>query len=795
MSRRETIALVCVVLACALGSTPPASAAVSHRGPPRSPQAPPLVSGATAYAAPTTGSQQPAEELEAESAAGSEDQLVRNGLGSPLCRLAASELPANAVRNCRTSRFIATGAPSEDYSFDTNIDTTFGVSIDALIQDYVIRPAWIALVWLVHGLLVAVEWAFQIDLLRGSLTAGLSQALLAAEAQFTRPWLVSALALAAVLTAYNGLVRRQVAQTLGEVAVMLAMIGSAMCVIADPSGTVGALSQWANGASVGALGAVATGDAAKPYGALAASMQQLYEASIEAPWCFLEFGDVGWCDQPSRLDPRLRKAALRIATQLEAGAHASGPHSGVDSEVLANRAQLLRDAQTNGQIFLAFPANGPLRNSVKESSSLFHVLCGGGEDATSCHGPTAAEAEFRANAGTLPRLGGVLVIALVVLGMLLLFGSIVARLLEAAVLSVLFLLLAPVAALAPALGETGRSAFRSWGARLLGAVTAKLLWSVVLGALLATTRVVLSLQGLGWLMQWLLVGTLWWVTFFKRRSLLEATHARSPRTRPTLVRRVAEQAVMGFEREAGKSAWRRLTSHGPPKKDDEPRRKPSTRDRLSELTTVRLPQRRLSSTAVNADPVAKPGRSVPADRPIRMEAVAHTDGNAHATKPVVNGSPATDSSERLERLQAAHAEAAASGDLRRATSLALRKRHVEEQIRPKPAGPSHSEHPGAGSPPSRSPTDANRGHASRHANDGRASTDAHDGRASTEANDGRARIDHELRARREAHRPSRNSAIHDRVMRDPVMRDALEVAERRKRQLGWSWRESGGKEE
>ncbi len=429
------------------------------------PSGPPLVSGSSAYATPQAAG---AGEVEGESAAGSEDPLVRNGLGSPLCHTVPDELSSMALSDCRTSGFVASAAPSEDYAFDTNIDTTLGLSIDALLQDYVVRPPWMALVWLVHGLLVALEWSYTLELLRGPLASGLTPALRTAQTQFTSPWLVSALAFAAVLAAYQGIVRRRIAQTLGEAAATIAMVAAAMFVIADPSGTVGALARWADEASVGSFAAIGTGSAVRPYHTLAASMEGLYSATIEAPWCFMEFGDVAWCDQPARLDPNLEKAAATIAARIEAEAGRSGDRSGISTEVLARRAQLLRSARTNGQLFLAFPANGPARNSVKEAGSLFYVLCGGGSDATKCRGPTAAQAEFRANSGTLSRLGGLLVIALGVLGMLLLLGFVVVRLLEAAILSILFLLLAPAAALAPTLGEPGRTVFRSWAARLFG---------------------------------------------------------------------------------------------------------------------------------------------------------------------------------------------------------------------------------------------------------------------------------------------------------------------------------------
>lgn len=830
--RRRKVALaLCALLACgapiwpgtAQAASPHASKSANAAGrsghgaaaQPHAPSPPPLVSGSSAYATPSSGAGGSDGEVEPETAATGEDTLVRNGLGSPFCRAVAGELPSSAASDCRTSGFVSSAAPSQDYSFDTNINTTLGISIDALLQDYLVRPIWMALVWLVHSLLVVLEWAYTLELLRGPLASGLGRFLDAAQAQFTTPWMASVLACSAALAAYQGIVRRRVAQTLGEVVAMLAMIAGAMFVIADPSGTIGALSQWAQEASAGSFGAISSGSSARPYRALAQSMEELYAAEIQAPWCFMEFGDVGWCDQPARLDPRLETAAQQIASKLQAQARKGGAN-GVSGEVLEHRAQLLRQARTNGAIFLALPANGPLRNSVKEEGSLLHVLCGGAEEATSCRGPTAAEAEFRANSGTLPRIAGVGVIALGVTGMLLLVGFVVVRLLEAAILSVLFLLLAPAAALAPALGETGRRAFRTWAARLLGAAAAKLLWSIVLGALLASMRILLSLQ-LGWLVQWLLGGALWWGVFMRRRELLTGAtgHHWLQGARQGARARRGEDLAIGGTRRAGKAIRDRILRS---------RRRDPTRQAAKDdgKRFERDPLGRLAGDAagrLSAPAAARRGRK---DRDDKGGAASSSGGAAGSFGGAAgpSGARARSGVERLTELESAHAQALADGDRRRAVSLQLRMQRVREQL-----AESDRQADRAGAGRDRTATSAGAG-TRRTANDAAASPQpqaarqgsARDGtqratqrptrdgarpprqasgaessapRSATaradaprrpadagaaDARERRANLDRDLAQRREA-------AQH------PVLRDAIEVAQRRKRQLGWSDRE------
>ena len=83
--------------------------------------------------------------------------------------------------------------------------------------------------------------------------------------------------------------------------------------------------------------------------------------------------------------------------------------------------------------------------------------------------------------------------------MMLMLGFIALRLLRAAVMSLVCLLLAPAAVLAPTLGESGRAVFRMWATRLLGAVISKLVFSFLLGAVLETERALSSVRAFGWL--------------------------------------------------------------------------------------------------------------------------------------------------------------------------------------------------------------------------------------------------------------------------------------------------------
>jgi hypothetical protein len=461
------------------------------------------------------------------------------------------------MSDCRTSGFVAGPVPTGNYGFDVHINTGF-TKVNADLKNYLqdlLQLGWTVLVALVHGLIVMFEWCYTIDLLRGGAMSGVARALGTMRATVTRPWLALVLAIASVLALYHGLVRRQIAETVGQALTMGVMMVGGLWVIVNPAGTVGALGEISNQAGLGTLAAVADGAPGHPERTLGESMRDLFSGAIEGPWCFMEFGSVGWCTNPAERDRRLYAAGLKIAAaeqgrigcrtgpeaiEVGGGLGPCVPPGSAQARALSYSAELLRGAHTNRELFLALPANGPERNSINDPGTLFNVLCGGDEEP--CKGPTAAQADFRTEGGTWWRCIGLVFIWLGLLGLILTLGFIALHLLGAAIASLLYLLLAPVAVLAPALGDGGRAAFRKWLTRLLGAVVSKAIFSFLLGVVLLMERVLtVDLTVLGWFTQWLLVSTMWWGAYLQRHQVLgylQGTPGRAHEPR-SLARRVS----------------------------------------------------------------------------------------------------------------------------------------------------------------------------------------------------------------------------------------------------------------
>jgi hypothetical protein len=652
------------------GSAPRAADSRPPRVPPgpgldRAPSSPPLVGygeAAGAGGADQAGASPPREA----------DPLVSNGLGSPLCRatLGQGELSAAARRDCETSGFVAAPAPTGDYGIDVHIDTgLLGLSSGgmlAAVQDLFVTPLWMALVWAVHALVVMLEWCFTIDLLdSASVSSGVGRGLREMQSAFTEPWLATVLAIASVLAAYNGLVRRRVGETVGQALLMFAMIGAGIWVMLEPTGTVGALGRWANQASLGTLAVTARGAPAGAGRALADSMQSVFAAAVEGPWCYLEFGDVSWCRDPARLDPRLRSAALKIAAAEAAlvGCREStsflGPcaaSGSAQAKTLEHSSLLLREARSNAAIFLALPANGPARNSINEPGSLLQVMCRT-SDATSCRGATAAQAEFRTNGGTWSRVGGLLLIVAGALGMLLLLGFIALRLLAAALFSLLYLLLAPAAVLAPALGESGRAAFRKWAAHLLGAVVSKLLFSFLLGVVLAVLAILAQLQALGWWTQWLLMSAFWWGAYARRHQTLGVTAGMIGREQQVHRRSLLQRAEEALESPRKLIRGARWTM-------GKLSRQPPAHEQLRSLARAGRERARAASHEQARRTLEQDFREASA----QAEAAAEIQRRLTAKQA------------RLQRLRAERDTARSAGDTRRAAELGVRAQRAEGDI-------------------------------------------------------------------------------------------------------------------
>jgi hypothetical protein len=117
--------------------------------------------------------------------AATQGPLAANGFASPLCQDPAvmARIGEPSLSNCAASGIAVAREPIGNYQFDVHVDTgPLGItSVDGALQDLVLKPLWTALVWLVHALIVALEWCYSLDLTGGGALDQVGGALRAAQ--------------------------------------------------------------------------------------------------------------------------------------------------------------------------------------------------------------------------------------------------------------------------------------------------------------------------------------------------------------------------------------------------------------------------------------------------------------------------------------------------------------------------------------------------------------------------------------------------------------------------------------
>lgn len=417
------------------------------------------------------------------------------GATSPSCRYA---LDADSRKACRESGSPAQPHPLSAYGLDVRVGfalTDPGKTFMSALQSLG-AGLWMALLYVIKAVLLLLEWAFSLDLTNQAMPS-VRQTLGRLHGQvFGDPWLLLAITLTGLWGMWHGLVQRRAVETLGGVAATVALIVVALVVITRPAETIGRAAQMANDAGLGVLSAGTTGDVSHPRQALASALGGVFHQTVRNPWCALEFGSVDYCDERTG-DPTVPTTAeLWLAYPAQSwqrdrlhSAMKPTKDKGFDPIGVAKGVLGLTDDRKLPDHVSKLVRQNPERARMQEAG------------------------------GTFPRLALLGTVGVGLLGAATLFGYLGLRLLLAAAMTLLLLLIAPAMLIAPALGQSGRATFIAWGQRLIGAILAKLLFAIFLTVVLATSGVFTSLQ-LGWFGTWLLLGAFWWGVFLKRQELI-----------------------------------------------------------------------------------------------------------------------------------------------------------------------------------------------------------------------------------------------------------------------------------
>jgi hypothetical protein len=227
-------------------------------------------------------------------------------------------------------------------------------------------------------------------------------------------------------------------------------------------------------------------------------MSEVFDTTVRRPWCALEFGSVDYCDKAT--GDRARPTNAELWLQYPAQGWQRGRlHTLMDKK---QGDHFNFDPIHNTKTLLGINDDRKLPDDVE---ALVHR--------------DPPRASIQNAGGTFPRLALLAVVLVGLSGAVALYSYLGIRLILAAGLGLVLLLIAPPMLLAPALGDGGRATFLTWLKRLLAATVAKFIYAIFLTVVLVASRVFSSLE-FGWFGTWLMSAAFWWGVFVKRHDII-----------------------------------------------------------------------------------------------------------------------------------------------------------------------------------------------------------------------------------------------------------------------------------
>ena len=453
---------------------------------------------------PTTGAPTPSGEP--VGVLGGTDVLQGLGATDSNCSNATGQVAVN----CASDGFAASAFSPSLYAPDVNVDggplhpvgSGLGILMDIQATIFTVCA------YIVAGIVMLLSAAVSFDPFRAD-QVQISHVLDSALGSFTWPLITLAMLLIAAF-AMGHLFKRQIARGFTYVVGAMAAIVVTIAVLSNVGATLGWVDDIANGMSSVITGALSGHSAST--GGFAQAEPSIWQATVEEPWCVMEFGSAHWCMSP--VSPAM--AAARndvIANHMDHVLGDQDPDGSLTKSEKSNELKRMAAAKTNGELFLSFITNSDVRNGKNDKWTFYSAAKNdptGGPQLLTIRGPGGFGNRF----------------------VILLFGSIaggffVATLIyiawqvaTAALWFIMMLIADCVAILMVAFGESGIKKFLECCKSTLLALIIKVLYLGYLGILLALSGLVLVLN-LGWFLDWMLLAAVWSLGFFRRKRVLE----------------------------------------------------------------------------------------------------------------------------------------------------------------------------------------------------------------------------------------------------------------------------------
>lgn len=425
------------------------------------------------------------------------DPFSTMGGQSPFC---SRPLDAQQRESCRRSGALQHPYRIDHYGFDIRIDTgadNIPGNFFYLLQTLALL-AWLGLLYLFKGCLLALEWAFSLDLLSDAMGAVRRALERLHRNVLGEPWFLAAIAFAGIWAMWRGLVQRRPTQAIGGLIGTVALMVIALVLIARPADTVGRASEFANQAALGMVAGASTGTFDRPEASFGRATSRLFDTLVLRPWCALEFADIEFC----------------LANPRKVIAEDDLP----DDDAIR---QAWAAAPTVADLWLRFEPGGDGDDNDQRNRLYEKWRDKDGER-------LQAVVRIQKQGGTAARIALLLLIAIGMVAAIGVLAWLVFRLLGFGVLALLLVLLAPLMFLAPVLGDSGRATFLAWAKRLLGCLVAKAIYAVFLAVLLVAASALAQAYELGWIAAWVLQIVFWWAVLLRRNDLLAFVTAPLP---------------------------------------------------------------------------------------------------------------------------------------------------------------------------------------------------------------------------------------------------------------------------
>ena len=438
---------------------------------------------------------------------GQVDPITGLGIRNPVCDKPGEIRDRTTQIGCRSSGTPEGIYPASNYGFDIFIDTGIDAPSGTFVKGFVfmLDGIWLGLLFVLKLVLSLLGLAFGLNPFSdGETMRGITRGIHGFYSGLTQPWLDALIVFIGIGFAWKGLVKRELAASVGGVLASIALLLVGMWVINRPSETVGELADMSDQVALGVISAP-QGGVSRPTGSYAEAMSQTWSRLVEVPFAGLDFSDVRWAMGPPP------KEAVEKAGEAYCQDVGVPPLLGIAAAKSGGCEKLAR--QRFGEprrvidLYLRSSPGSPSRQALWDYF-----------DNDPHYKPKVAA---QGGDGALTRLAMVALFGIGLLGAVLLLAWLAIRLFMQAAIAFFLLLVAPFALFFPAFGDAGRAAFKTWGLTLVGAIVAKVIYAAFLAVVVLGITILGQVGDSGGSATgFLLASAFTWAIFLKRAELV-----------------------------------------------------------------------------------------------------------------------------------------------------------------------------------------------------------------------------------------------------------------------------------